>query len=106
MDAIERCIVNSKGDPDNLLSLTAPSPDNIGYSTIVSGIQKGDELLKMVNSVYEWQSEPLMYMIDGSKSLAPPPELGKLRRILALRGDTPYLGIVHSERPKNSSNFA
>ncbi len=100
MDAIERCIVNSKGDPDNLLSLTAPSPDNIGYSTIVSGIQKGDELLKMVNSVYEWQSEPLMYMIDGSKSLAPSPELGKLRRILALRGDTPYLGIVHSERLK------
>ena len=98
MNAIEQCVINNNGDPSNLLNLMTPSPDNIGYSTIVSGIQSGHEVLKLINSVYEWQSEPLMYMVDGSKSITHPPDLRKLRRILAMRGDTPYLGIACPEK--------
>ena len=100
MNVIEKCITNYNGDPNNLLNLKTPSPENIGYSTIVSGIQSGDKLLEMVNSVYEWQSEPLMYMIDGSKNHASQSKLRELRRILAFRGDTPYLGIARADQLK------
>ena len=98
MNAIEKCVVNFNGVPNNLVNLKELSPDNLGYSTIVSKKEEGNMYLGLVDSVYEWQSTPLMYMVDGSSSRPQSTDLNQLRRILALRGDSKYLGVAHPNK--------
>ncbi|MBF0335873.1 MAG: restriction endonuclease subunit M, partial [Alphaproteobacteria bacterium] len=44
--------------------------------------------------VYEWQNNPLVFLVDGDILDRSPKRLDRLRRALAMRGDAPYLGVV------------
>ena len=81
------------GSKNNVQLLDEFNPKNLAYSTILTAKKDGIEPLKLVSAVYEQQHQPLMYLIDGSNSIANT-NLLKLRRMLAMRGDTPYMGIV------------
>ena len=49
--------------------------------------------LGIVEAVYEWQGVPLVFLIDAD-SLEGDGRLQGIRRLLAMRGDAPYLGVV------------
>ena len=53
--------------------------------------------LHIVEAIYEWQGTPLMFLIDADV-LEDDPQLQRVRRLLAMRGDAPYLGVVEPGR--------
>ncbi len=68
-------------------------PDLLPYATLLTARRDGDPDLESVGAVYEWQGAPLIFLIDAD-SVADDEQLHRIRRLLAMRGDAPYLGIV------------
>ena len=66
--------------------------DLLPYATLLAR-KAHDPVLAALTGVYEWQSTPLVFLVDGEK-LAPDPALNHIRRLVAMRGDAPYLGVV------------
>lgn len=79
---------------DNLLRFDSPTPDLLAYSTILMA-HRDDEDLRLVEGVYEWQGAPLVFLVDGDRLGGDGDQLQRIRRLLAMRGDAPYLGVVH-----------
>ena len=52
-----------------------------------------DSALAAITGVYEWQNTPLVFLVDGDK-VTTNQELNRIRRLVAMRGDAPYLGVV------------
>ncbi|MDW2812731.1 hypothetical protein R5K32_21735, partial [Acinetobacter baumannii] len=50
-------------------------------------------LLKKIAGIYEWQDSPLMFIVDA-ELLENNEEIQQIRRLLAMRGDAPYLGVI------------
>lgn len=81
-------------DPSALHLLDADGPELLPYATLLSARrQRGDSVLGAVGAVYEWQGAPLLFLVDGG-SLENERQLHQIRRLLAMRGDAPYLGVV------------
>lgn len=81
----------------DLHAFDADGPQLLPYATLVTARRNGHGILRTVAGVYEWQSAPLMFLIDRD-SLIDDEHLRKVRRLLAMRGDAPYLGIVEPGR--------
>ena len=81
-------------DRGNLHLLDQPAPELLTYSTILMA-RGHDEDLRLVEGVYEWQEAPLVFLVDGDKLNGDFERLTRVRRILAMRGDAPYLGVVY-----------
>lgn len=71
--------------------------DLLPYATILNARGAGNETLSLVGAVYEWQDAPLIFLVDGDL-VADDEQLRCLRRLLAMRGDAPYLGVVSPGR--------
>lgn len=69
-------------------------PELLPYATLLSARDNGDADLNYVEGVYEWQASPLMFIVDGERLGADRAKLSRIRRLLAMRGDAPYLGVV------------
>lgn len=67
-------------------------PSQIRYLELRN--HRGDETLRP-SAVVEFMARPLMYALEGP---CEPLALGKLRRILALRGDADYMALVEPGR--------
>lgn len=80
-------------DPTSLRMLDSDGPDLLPYATLLNAHRSGDQLLGIVTAVYEWQGAPLMFMIDA-QALDDASQIHRIRRLLAMRGDAPYLGVV------------
>lgn len=80
-------------DANSLRIFENDGPDLLPYATIVNARLIGDETLSLVGAVYEWQDAPLIFLVDADL-VKIDDELHRLRRLLAMRGDAPYLGIV------------
>jgi hypothetical protein len=81
-------------DPSALHLLDAGGPDLLPYATLLSvRRQHDDSVLGAVGAVYEWQGVPLLFLVDGG-SLENEQQLHQIRRLLAMRGDAPYLGVI------------
>jgi hypothetical protein len=74
-----------------------PAPELLAYSAILAA-HSHDEDLRLVECVYEWQEAPLVFLVDGDKLNGNSEQLRRVRRILAMRGDAPYLGVVYPGR--------
>lgn len=81
-------------DRDSLLLFDSPTPASLAYSTILMA-RRDDEDLRLVEGVYEWQEAPLVFLVDGDRLGGDRNRLQRIRRLLAMRGDAPYLGVVH-----------
>ena len=80
-------------DPSSLRLLDDECPELLPYATLMTARQNGDATLGIVAAVYEWQGSPLAFLIDAD-SRATDGQLQRIRRLLAMRGDAPYLGVV------------
>ena len=81
------------GDPTELRLLNGDGPDLLPYATLLTARRGGNDLLASVSAVYEWQGAPLLFLVDGD-TLEDEVHLHKIRRLLAMRGDAPYLAVV------------
>ena len=80
-------------DPSSLRLLDDECPELLPYATLMTARHNRDTTLGVVAAVYEWQGAPLMFLIDAD-SRADDGQLQRIRRLLAMRGDAPYLGVV------------
>ncbi|WP_242141028.1 N-6 DNA methylase [Sphingomonas sp. TREG-RG-20F-R18-01] len=80
-------------DRQALHLLDTDGPELLPYATLTTARRDSGSILGTVSAVYEWQDAPLIFLVDADqiKNVA---EIHQLRRILAMRGDAPYLGIV------------
>ncbi|HBT83072.1 MAG: hypothetical protein A2091_05850 [Desulfuromonadales bacterium GWD2_61_12] len=70
-----------------------PNPELLSYATLIAARNLGDSDLKALWGVYEWQSTPLVFLVNGDE-IQDDDHFRRIRRRVALRGDAPYLGIV------------
>ena len=80
-------------DPSALRLLDDDGPELLPYATLVAARRSGDATLGVVEAVYEWQGAPLAFLI-AADSLENEGQLRAVRRLLAMRGDAPYLAVV------------
>ena len=81
------------GDPSALRLLDDDGPELLPYATLMTARCNGHPTLGSVEAVYEWQEEPLAYIV-GAESLKCEDQLRQIRRLLAMRGDAPYVAVV------------
>ena len=72
-------------------------PELLPYSTLLNARRQRDSVLSVVEAVYEWQEAPLIYIVS-SNAIATDSQLQQIRRLLAMRGDAPYLGVLSPGR--------
>ncbi len=68
-------------------------PELLPYAALMTARRQRPTTLGIVEGVYEWQGAPLVFLIDAD-SLRANAQLQRIRRLLAMRGDAPYLGVV------------
>jgi hypothetical protein len=66
------------------------------YATLTAARQT-DQLSALIG-VYEWQSGPLFMLVNGDVLGSDSDKLSRLRRLVAMRGDAPYLAVVKAGR--------
>jgi hypothetical protein len=79
-------------DSAAIRSFAADAPDLLPYATLLS-TRQNDSILAALAGVYEWQTTPLIFLVDAEK-LCRKQDLDRIRRLVAMRGDAPYLGVV------------
>lgn len=79
---------------DALLGFDEDRPDLLPYATLLGTRVAHSDDLAVLLGVYEWQSSPLVFFVDGDRLGQDSERLLRIRRRLAMRGDAPYLGVV------------
>lgn len=97
MNAFDLTLVRHGADLDCLCRFDEDAPALLPYATLVTARRGGDHDLAPLLGVYEWQGNPLVFLVDGA-ALRDGGQLQAIRRRLALRGDAPYLGVVEPGR--------
>ncbi len=80
-------------DREALHLLDADGPELLPYATLTNARRDNGSMLGVVGAVYEWQDAPLIFLVDAGE-VEDAAQIHRLRRLLAMRGDAPYLGIV------------
>ena len=93
MTDIRASLTEFGADPSALRLLDDECPELLPYATLMTARRNGRGNLDAVEAVYEWQDAPLVFLIDAD-SLEDDDQLQRIRRLLAMRGDAPYLGVV------------
>lgn len=94
MSAIVDTIEKYGGDPNSVVRLDANSAELLPYATLLTARAVGSDLASLC-AVYEWQQRPLLFVIDGELLPDGNASIGRIRRVLAMRGDAPYLAVVN-----------
>jgi hypothetical protein len=84
-------------DPAALHLFDEDGPELLPYATLVTARRNSNTVLDVVQAVYEWQGSPLIFLVDAD-SLDDDNHLHRIRRLLAMRGDAPYLGVISPGR--------
>ena len=93
MADVRASVAEFGADPSALRSLDDECPELLPYATLLTARRDGNAMLGMVEAVYEWQGAPLVFLVDAG-SVEDDDQLQQIRRLLAMRGDAPYLGVV------------
>ena len=67
--------------------------DLLIYATLASSRREGEGDLQALCGIYEWQQQPLAFLVDG-RLIGDAKHLQRIRRLLAMRGGAPYLAVV------------
>ena len=86
-------LVSFGADPSALRLLDDDSPDLLPYATVTTARRNADATLGVVEAVYEWQGAPLVFLVNAD-SLQGHVHIQRIRRLLAMRGDAPYVAVV------------
>lgn len=93
MESFVQTLEKYGADPAAIRSFAADAPDLLPYATLLSTRQNDNSILAALTGVYEWQSTPLVFLVDAEK-LRRKEDLDHIRRLVAMRGDAPYLGVI------------
>ena len=93
MEAFYQTLIHYGAEIEQLRRFDADSADLLSYATLTGARHGGDSGLMPLLGVYEWQNNPLVFLIDGTE-LRDITQLPAIRRRLALCGEAPYLGVV------------
>ena len=93
MAEMRSALIEFGADPSALRLLDDDSPELLPYATLITARRSVGDTLSVVEAVYEWQGEPLVFLI-AEDSLVDSGQLHRIRRLLAMRGDAPYLAVV------------
>lgn len=94
MIAFEQTLEDYGGDPASLLRFDGDAPELLPYATLTAAREGGDKDLLALAGVYEWQERPLLFLVDGTQLDGNPRRLNRIRRLVAMRGDAPYLAVI------------
>ncbi len=94
MMAFDDILQQYGGDPASLLKFDVDGPELLPYATLTAARGAGDLDLAALGGVYEWQDRPLLFLVDGTLLDGNPQRLSRIRRLVAMRGDAPYLAVV------------
>ena len=67
-------------------------PELLPYATLTAARRRA-ATLRAVEAVYEWQGAPLAFIVHRD-SVEDDEQLRRIRRLLAMRGDAPYVALV------------
>jgi len=70
-------------------SFDTDAPELLPYATLLAARKVNDSVLAALTGVYEWQNNPLVFLVEADK-LASDQGLDRIRRLVAMRGDAPY----------------
>ena len=93
MSDLSALVTDFGADPAALLDLDGDSPELLPYATLTTARRNQHKTLGVVEAVYEWHGAPLVFLICKD-SLDDEQHLLRIRRLLAMRGDAPYVGVV------------
>ena len=93
MADIRASVAEFGADPSALRALDDECPELLPYATLLTARRDRNATLGIVEAVYEWQGAPLVFLVDAD-SVEDEDQLQLIRRLLAMRGDAPYLGVV------------
>lgn len=94
MIELGKLIVEFGGDLSNVRYFGEDAaPHLLPYATLMKGNSSSDDPLTHLVGVYEWQGLPFMFLVEQGLDSE---QLLKLRRLLAMRGDAPYLGVLNT----------
>lgn len=93
MTDVAAILADFGGDPARLRLLDEDSPDLLPYATLLIARRGGSGPLASISAIYEWQGAPLMVVVDAD-TLENDDHLHRIRRLLAMRGDAPYLAVI------------
>ena len=93
MADIGKSLVDFGADPAALHLFSTDSPELLPYATLLAARRRDGSVLDAVGAVYEWQGSPLLFLVNADL-LEDERQLHQIRRLLAMRGDAPYLGVV------------
>ena len=93
MADVRASVAEFGADPSAFRSLDDECPELLPYATLLTARRDRNATLGMVEAVYEWQGAPLVFLVDAD-SVENDDQLQLIRRLLAMRGDAPYLGVV------------
>lgn len=82
------------GDPALVLGFDTDTPELLPYATLTTAREAGDQDLAALCGVYEWQERPLFFLVDAAQLNDSPGRLSRIRRLVAMRGDAPYLAVI------------
>jgi N-6 DNA Methylase len=83
------------GDPSSFLRLDGEDrPELLPYATLTAARASGSSELDAVIGIYLWQDRPFIVLVDGDLMGKDANRLNSLRRLIAMRGDAPYLAVV------------
>lgn len=96
METFGQTLEKFGADRDSVRSFDTDIPEILPYATLLTR-KANDPVLAALTGVYEWQNTPLVFLVDGDK-LTGDQGLDHIRRLIAMRGDAPYLGVVRPGR--------
>jgi hypothetical protein len=91
-------IAEHGGDRDSFFSFDNEDDqlNLLPYATLTAA--RGTEELSALIGVYEWQNGPLFMLADGDVLGGDIDKLRRLRRLIAMRDDAPYLAVIQDGR--------
>ena len=94
MNLLEQTLEEFGADIASLRMFDVDGPDLLPYATLLTARDDRSPDLYAISGVYEWQNSPLMFLVSADHLQNDKSRLDRVRRIVAMRGDAPYLGVV------------
>ena len=93
MESLDQTLERYGADLASVRFFNTDGPDLLPYATLLAARKPRDSVLAALAGVYEWQNNPLIFLVEADK-LEGVQDLNRIRRLVAMRGDAPYLGVV------------
>jgi len=96
MSALAEVLQPLGADAEAIRAFDDDGPNLLPYASMLTVRTRSRSELSYIEGVYEWQNEPLVFLVSGDRLNNDLDLLHRLRRLIAMRGDAPYLGVYTS----------